>query len=470
MASKYKSLLKDSFVFALGSLGSKLILFIMVPLYTNYMTDAEYGTAELVFTAAQLMAPFISVVIFDAVIRYGLSKHEKKEDVLLVGALVLLFSLCLGAAITPLVGLYHTLNPWKWYLYAFVIGSIVNSIELNYLKTKGKNKAFALLSVVQTGILASLNVWFLVFQSMGIQGYLLAYIIAVMIVDVLAFFVGGVAPDLKKSKFDKRLFREMVTYSTPLILNNISWWVIHSSDKFMVEIMISTAALGVYTAAAKIPSLINVFVSIFQQAWGISTVKEIETTNDKNYYADVFKYLFLFASGCCVCLVSIMKIFMRYYVGKDFQSAWKYIPLLLVSAVFAAVASYYGALYGALKKSVNNMITTLVAALSNLILNALLIPAVGVWGAVIGTVVSYIVIAFARMYDVGRYMKIQIDMSKFLINCMIIILQAVVIPLDWHGEIVSTFAVFAFLLLNKNDIEIILHKGKTMVHEKNRNR
>ena len=470
MVSKYKSLLKDSFVFAMGSLGSKLILFLLVPLYTNYMTEAEYGTADLVFTAAQLMVPFISVVIFDAVIRYGLSKHEKKENVLMVGLFVFLFSLVLGAAIAPLIGLYQTLAPWKWYLYSFVVGSIFNSIVLNYLKAKGKNKAFALISVIQTGILASLNIWFLVYCSMGIQGYLLAYIIAVIVADIIAFFVGNVAHDLRRATFDKRLFKEMIAYSTPLILNNISWWVIHSSDKFMVEIMISAVALGVYTAAAKIPSLINVFVSIFQQAWGISTVKEIETTNDNGFYSDVFRYLFLFASGCCVFIVAIIKLFMRYYVGKDFQSAWRYIPLLLVSAVFAAVASYYGALYGALRKSVNNMITTVIAALSNLILNALLIPVIGVWGAVVGTVVSYIIIAFARMYDVGRYMNIQIDMSKFLLNCMIIIFQAVAIPLDWHGEIISVFSILAFVLLNKHDIDLLLHKGRSLINEKNRDK
>ena len=62
MASRYKPLLKDTVIFGLGNLGKKLILLLMVPLYTNFMSDAEYGIAELVFTAAQLMAPFISVV------------------------------------------------------------------------------------------------------------------------------------------------------------------------------------------------------------------------------------------------------------------------------------------------------------------------------------------------------------------------------------------------------------------------
>ena len=70
-SEKYTRLIKDTFVFALGNLGSKLILFFLVPLYTNYLTTEEYGTADLVFTISQFLVPIFSVVIFDAVIRFG---------------------------------------------------------------------------------------------------------------------------------------------------------------------------------------------------------------------------------------------------------------------------------------------------------------------------------------------------------------------------------------------------------------
>ena len=61
--TKYKRLVTDTIVFALGNLGSKVILFFMVPLYTNYMTTEEYGTSDLVFTVAQLLVPFVSVLL-----------------------------------------------------------------------------------------------------------------------------------------------------------------------------------------------------------------------------------------------------------------------------------------------------------------------------------------------------------------------------------------------------------------------
>lgn len=83
MNSRYKSLIKDTGIFALGNIGSKLILFVLMPLYTNFMTTEEYGTADLVLTFARLLIPIVSVVIQDAVLRFGMMHDLREENVLL---------------------------------------------------------------------------------------------------------------------------------------------------------------------------------------------------------------------------------------------------------------------------------------------------------------------------------------------------------------------------------------------------
>ncbi len=455
MSSRYKTLLEDTFIFGLGSLGSKLILFLMVPLYTNYMNEAEYGTADLVFTISQLVEPFLCLVIYDAVVRFGLSKNEKRENVLLVGILVFICSVFLGLFTVPIINLYSVLSEWKWYLYVYIVAHIANGIGYTYLKAKGKNKAFAFIGVSQTAVSAGLSVYFLVFQSMSIKGYLLASILSNLIIDIIIIKVADIINDIKVAKLDLYLLKRMVVYSSPLILNNISWWVIHSSDKVMVEAMISISALGIYTAAAKIPALINVMATIFQQAWSISAIKEIESSNDSNYYATVFNYLFIFVSGACIFFVSIMKVFMRYYVGVSFIEAWHYVPLLLVSAVFASIGSYYGSMYGALKKSVNNMISTLLAAVVNILLNFILIPLIGIYGAVVGTLVAYIAIAFIRLFDVKRCITIHINWKSFIATCLIIIVHAILVSLDIYICIVSIIAMLLFLICNYNEIHAL---------------
>lgn len=468
MNSKFQVLIKDTIVFGLGSIGSKVILFLLVPLYTNYMSKDEYGIADLVFTVGQLIIPFVSLVIFDSVIRFGLSKYEKRENVLLVGLVVGIFSSLLTLLLTPLFSIYPALAEWRWYLSVYVIVSIFNSIELNYLKAKNLNKLFASLSVFQTAILACLNIYYLIFAKKGIQGYLLSTIISTLLIVIIAFILGRLFEDLKKSELKPRLMKEMLMYSSPLIFNNVSWWIIHSSDKVMLEAMVSATALGVYTVAAKIPSLINVGVSVFQQAWGISTVKEIENDNDTNYYSTVFSYLLCFTAFLCVFFVAIIKLFMHYYVGESFQDAWKFVPLLLVSAVFGSIAAYYGSLYGALKKSVNNMITTLIAALANLIFNFVLIRTISVWGAVIATAISYFLLALLRMIDVKRYVDLKIDHKKVLFIVVVLVTQALLVSINWHGCVVSSVAIILLVYTNQKELFKLLSLIKDKKNEKNK--
>ena len=448
--NKYKRLLLDTFVFALGNLGSKVILFFMVPLYTNYLSKEEYGTSDLVFTVAQLLVPFVSLVIFDAVLRFGLSKDIDKNNVLKSSFLVLGIGSMVTIIITPLFGFYAPLAEWKWYLCIYVILTIIGNVELNYIKLIERNKLYAIISILHTLVLALANVLLLTHFHWGIKGYLVATILGSFTTVVLSFFAGNIWSALFNSSLDRKLLSEMIKFSAPLILNNVSWWVIQSSDKIMIEAMVGAAALGLYTAATKIPSLINVIISIFSQAWGISSVKEFESSNDKGFYTEVFTAYSVIGFGAAVCINTIVKPFMAIYVSQDFFEAWRFVPLLLVSASFSAVASYYGSLYGALKKSVNNMRTTFTAAVVNIIVNYLCILWLGAWGAIVGTVTAYFVLAIYRMVDVLQYIKFDPCWKEFILNIVIILTQAILVSLDFHIGIVSIIAISIFGIVNRN--------------------
>lgn len=458
--NKYKKLLKDTFIFAIGNIGSKFILFLLVPLYTNYMTAEEYGTSDLVFTVAQLLLPVVSLVIYDAVIRFGLSKFEKRVNVLLCAYIVLVGSGIFTASITILIGLYDPIEEWKWYLAIYVILSLDSSIQMNYLKVKDKNVLYSIISIMQTLLMAGLNILFLVVLKTGVKGYLISYIVAISITVILSFVFGGFGADLKTATFDRNLLKKMIVYSSPLVLNNISWWVVQSSDKMMVEWFIGTSALGIYSIASKIPSLINVMTNVFSQAWGISSVKEIESTNDGKFYSNVLKMYIFVSFGLCILFVSIIKPFMNIYVGELFYDAWRYVPMLLCAAVFASIAYYYGSLYGALRKTVNNMLTTVAAAIVNIIANYILLSRIGLYGAILGTLLSYIVMAHARMIDISRYILIEFSKVKYLVNCFLMLLQACLVTMDFHIFITSLITIMCYLLINVSEIKQIIKLKK----------
>ncbi len=461
--TKYKRLITDTLIFALGNLGSKVILFFMVPLYTNYMSKEEYGTADLVFTVAQLLVPFVSLVIFDAVLRYGLAKNADKQSVLKSSLVVVLIGSIFTVIITPAFIIYKPLSEWRWYLCIYVILTMFGNVELNYLKMIDKNKAYAIISILHTLVLAVANVVLLANLHWGIRGYLIATILGSATTVVLSVFAGCVVSAMKEGCVDKKLLKDMIKFSSPLILNNVSWWIIQSSDKIMIEAMLGVATLGLYTAATKIPSLINVIISIFSQAWGISSIREFESTNDKGFYSDVFVSYSVIGFGASVCINVIVKPFMSIYVSTAFAESWRFVPLLLVSASFSAVASYYGSLYGAIKKSVNNMCSTLCSAVVNIIVNYLCILWLGVWGAIIGTVTAYIILAVYRMIDVLRFIKFDPKWIVFLFNSCIVITQAILVSLNFHILIVSIISIVVFALVNRKTIYKIARTSMSVV-------
>lgn len=452
MRNKVKNLLKDTIVFAFGTLGSKAILFLMVPLYTNYMSAEQYGVAELVITIGQLIVPIMALSIWEAVLRIGLSSGQKKADVLCNSLIVLGIGMILMILITPVLGFYRSIKEWKWYLCFYCMLYCLVQVELNYLKVVGKNKLFAGLSLLQTVVLAALNMIFIVKMNLGIKGYLLSIIISSMISASLIFMLGKYAEELKSARFNRKLSNEMVSYSAPLIITNISWWLIHSSDKIMIEWMLTGVELGIYTVATKIPGLINVITSVFSQAWGISSIKEIETSNDNTFYTKVFETYSMCIFGVVIVFSVIIKPFMRLYVGAEFMVAWYYVPILLVAAAFAALSSFMGNLLCALKKSSHCMWSTMVGAVINIGFNYMFIKQIGLWGALIGTLSAQMGIAVIRAIDVIRNMELKIGWKKFIVDVVVVIVQAVLVSCNLHINLISVVGLGLFIINHRQEI------------------
>lgn len=458
MNAKYKVLARNTAIFALGSVGSKLILFLLVPLYTNYMSADEYGIADLVFTIGEILVPFFSGGIFNAVIRFGISKNHKGENVLRNSYLVATLGSILLIILTPVLGCFHSISGWKWFLSLYVISDIYSLIGLNYLKSKERNKSYAIICLVRAAVLGFANIILLVVLKKGIEGYLSSTIISCIVTFALAVIAGDILSDLKQSQNDKKLLTEMLSYSAPLILNGVSWWVIHSSDKIMIELIVGSVALGIYSVAGKIPSVINIIVSIFTQAWDISSIKEIEDNSETTFFAKVFTLYSFTTFLVTMMAIAITKPFMSIYVGKDFRECWVYVPLLLVSASYGAIGSYFGSFYAALKKSRLSMYSTLFSAVLNIIINFSLIPFLGIWGAVIGTLVSYIAVSVYRMVTVLKLINIPINILGFIMNYFLVLVCAIIVSLDFHVYLSPLIVLILFFVLNKNNVVEILNK------------
>lgn len=87
--SRLKYLAKNTFIFTLGNLGTKLIAFFLVPLYTGVLSKEEYGTADLMITIASFVVPILICNINESIMRFMLDKNSNSDTILSTGFLIM---------------------------------------------------------------------------------------------------------------------------------------------------------------------------------------------------------------------------------------------------------------------------------------------------------------------------------------------------------------------------------------------
>ena len=182
---------------------------------------------------------------------------------------------------------------------------------------------------------------FLVVLHWGIKGYLLAYILANSVVAIYAIVIGKSYRALSFNKLDFTVLKSMVKYSVVLIPNSFMWWIMNSSDRIMVSSMVSVSANGIYAISYKIPTLMSVFTSIFNQAWGYSAIKENGAIDEQEYNNTVLRMLISFTMITAIGLIAITKPFLTVYVSKDYYDAWRYVPFLLIGSVYMTFGTFF---------------------------------------------------------------------------------------------------------------------------------
>ena len=339
-------------------------------------------------------------------------------------------------------------------LLVYTIACSFHSLCAQYIRAVGKTAFFAIQGIINTALVIVLNITFLT-GIVGIKLGMTGYVLSVVLADTLCTLVIIIKEKLWRNitlKPDLSVIKPMLKYSIPLIPSTIFWWITSVSDRYMVNSMISSQANGIYTVSYKIPTLLTLVATIFMQAWQFSAVSESE--GDEKEHAEFFSLvwrsfqavMFLCGSLCiafCKPAISIL-------TAKEYYGAWEYIPVLALAMIFTAFVSFTGTVYIVKKKSGISFLTAFVGAASNIALNFLLIPsALGVQGAAMATVLSYLLVFIIRCFNTVKYIRFKLYSGYVIANTVIITLQAVAMIMQVKGYIIiQALCVLALLAIN----------------------
>lgn len=436
---KYKKLASNTIVFAIGTFSSKILTLVLTFFYTRVMATGSYGGATLIQNAVNIILPIVTLAVNSAALRFALDKNYNKKQVFSTGIAVTLIGFLIFCLFSPLVS-QITINDFNFgkytiLLYLMLLGSSLRQLCQQFVRGSGYVKIYAIDGVIATATAAGFTFLYLGAFNWGIYGYILAIFSSDMF-SVLFMFIAVKLwryVDFRNGLKKNTVF-PMLKYCVPLIPTVILWWIINVSDQYMVTYFNGVSVSGIYTAAYKIPNFVIIFSSIFIDAWQLSAVDEYDNKGKSEFFTKVFKVY----SGALIAVGAVLiagsRIITDIYLGADYYESWQYVPILVIATTFSCLVNFYASVYMAEKKSMLSLITAGAGALTNVVLNLVLIPIYGPYGAAFATAVSFVVVFILRIVNTKKFVNIKIHWITFLPSVLLLVASSAVMITEFKGE------------------------------------
>lgn len=421
---KYKRLMNNTFIFAIAAFGSKLLIFLMMPFYTRVMSTEDYGIADVLVQTCNLLIPFATVGINNAIIRFGLDRGSNKKGVFTIGLITIAAGFVLMALCDPIISQVSVLKGYTVYLYLFVLASALHGLCSQFARAIGYIRFYAINGIFATALTIVLNILFLAVFKWGVKGYIWSTIITDFTCAALVFLLTRLHRFVRFKKVTKELYMKMLSYCMPLIPNTVCSLIVSISDRYLITYMIGEAANGIYAVSNKIPTILMIVANIFAEAWQISAVTEEE--GRERFFSRVCGVYQAIAFTTASLLIVTAQLSTKILAAPSYYEAWHYIPILVSATTFSCIATFLASIYMVEKKSMCTLVTTMLGAVINIALNTWWIPVYGVYGAAAATLISYFIMFAVRAVHSRKYVKIKWNMKKLMINIFALILQNIV--------------------------------------------
>lgn len=441
----------------LASFGTKILSFLMIPLYTNVLSTEAYGTYDIYQTTLFFIVPVLSLNIADGIMRFSLDETCDKREVFMVGVrqYIVACVLCiLMVGVNQFFSIIKTLTLYPKFFVLYFVTSLMSDVLNNYARGIEKVSDVAIGGIIGSISMLTLNVLFLLKFKWGIVGYFIANCLSFACTDLYLLVKLKIWKVVSWKLENQSLKKEMIGYSVPMGLGNIGWWINNVSDRYIVTWICGLAANGVYSIAYKIPSLLSMFQQIFNQAWSISAVKEYNQDSSE-FYSTIYKAYNMCMVIACAGLILFDKLIAKILFGADFYEAWKYAPFLMISVVFGAMVQLLGGIFSAAKESKAFGNTILIGAATNTVMNVVLVYVCGPLGAAVATSLSYMLIWALRLYKVIHRMKLDIKLIRDALSYVLLYVQATLLVFysySWSGYFIQIGLVIGIFALYFRDI------------------
>lgn len=339
--NKVLNFVKTSSIYFIGSILTKLISFVLLPLYSNKLSTDAFGYYDYTITIITIVVGAVCLEVWTGAIRFMLLKNTNGEKNCVVCNSIILISISMIFLFVIFLGLKYFFSiPYLNYIALYAVAYMFQSLYTAFIRGYQKNVSYIISGLLSSLINFSVNIYFV-----GICGKGLEFL-------YIAFFAGAVVQIfyielkihtlrcLKKENVDVRLIKNLFIFCVPLFINSISYWVLTSYSKVVIINEMGAEANGIYSMGLRFSSAITLITSVLSLAWQEMVFSEKNDT--KQLYTNgltMYYHLLIYA---LVIALPLLKVFYPALINEEYMAAMVILPICLLNTLFNAFADFTG--------------------------------------------------------------------------------------------------------------------------------
>lgn len=418
-----KSTVKNSLIYGIGNVAIKLVGLVLIPIYTDprYLSTVDYGALGILEASSQFLVALLGLALVQALTRWYWDKKyidEQKSIFFTVLSFTTGLSLLATLAFMPfsdsLSNLLFKNTDFSYLIILMLISTVfqvISQLPLTLMKLQSKAALYSSSNVTRLVVTLILTIYLVVFQKRGLNGIFEAQIIGnVFFFLILVRYIRNNT----QPRFELSILREMLIFSSPLVLGSVSGILLSTFDRYTLNYMANLEDVGVYTLGYKIASSIKILiVTSIQLAISPLIFKMMDKEGNKRFYSKVMTYsgfvVLIVVLGISLFSLEIVKVFTS---SQDYWRSSTLIPIISLSVFFGLLkdTSLIGLQITKRTKIIGVVI--LIIALLNLGLNILLIPEFNIMGAAFATLLAQIIFFIVIFIFAQKYYPIPYELWK----------------------------------------------------------
>jgi len=470
--SKFKQLIKDSFIYSVGSVVTLVIAFFLIPVYTRVFTPGEYGTIELLLTFNGFLLAFLVMGTDSAQTRYfyeSEQKEHRREVVsttlcfrILWGAVTIGVCMLAASAFNQFLFNGEMPNTYFYLIFLAALFSVILNCLIAVYRLLLRPKPYLAMTLSHGLLNAAIIILLVVYFRQGVLGYLVGYAASILLLIPVAAFL---LREYISLNFSRSLIKKMLKFGIPLMPTGIAIWVMNFADRYFLTQYTTLGEVGLYALGAKFGMGIALITGAFRLAWTPLALSVAKEPDAKAFYRNVAEIYMVGLSFIVVVLTGISKLLMIVMTQPDFYAGYIVVGILAYSAVFYGLytISTLGIWLG--EKTVFATVAIVVSAGLNIGLNIAFIPIWGMIGAAVATLVAYVIGNVLVFYFGEKCYPISFNYlhlgATMLVTCVGIALQLMLLNSNWsiflqYGLILVIWVLiglfFAFKIIGRDRI------------------